>query len=134
MGNRGPSKTPTAILEKRGSWRAKVRNGEPVANVGCEPPSWLNGEALRAWHELEPRLRNMGVVSDIDWRILARYCTYWVLWLKELSKDGRFETDMERYANQLTKMERELGLTPSARASLSVNEPNKQKDKFFRIA
>lgn len=136
MGKRGPQKTPTAILEHRGSWLAKTRKDEPVYKAGdISPPSWLTGEALIVWNDLLPRLKDSNVLTDIDWRLLARYCAYWVMWLKELSKQKaeRCERDLERYANQCYKIERELGMTPASRTSLSVDKKDDKKDGFLRV-
>ncbi len=38
MGKRGPAKTPTRILEQRGSWRANDRPSE--AQLEVDPGSW----------------------------------------------------------------------------------------------
>jgi phage terminase small subunit len=139
MGKRGPKKTPTAKLEARGSWRAGTRKGEPQPGIcdDLKPPEWIKGEALKVWYDLAPKLAKIGVLTEIDKRLLARYCSYWVLWLKALADPARTEIDLDRYANQLGKLERELGLTPSARASLATNVKNdgdndSGKTKYFK--
>lgn len=134
MGKRGPKKTPTAVLENRGSWRAKVRGGEPRPKVSYPPcPEWMSPIAADIWNKLVPDLVNLGVMTELDSFSFGRYCTYAVLWLAELGSDDRKETTLEKYANQLSKIEREFGLTPSSRASLSVKEPEEKKDGYLKI-
>ena len=54
MGKRGPSATPTATLEKRGSWRGRVRKNEPQPGLG-EPlrPSGMSEQACTEWDRLD---------------------------------------------------------------------------------
>lgn len=126
VGKRGPQKTPTAQLKLHGSWRAKTRDGEPLPPDGMpECPSWVTGEARNTWDRLSVDLYEMGVMTKIDNFAFARYCLYGVLWLKELSNPGRTEATLERYANQLNRLEQSFGLTPSSRASLKTEESKK---------
>ena len=124
MGKRGPQKTPTAVLKLHGSRKIEGRKAEPkppAAGPIC--PIWLTGEPRKVWQRITPKLKRMGVVSSIDGFALARYCLYVVLWMAELNKNqGRSELTMNRYANQLNRLEQSFGLTPSARAGLSVDQ------------
>src|SRR3990167_3396955 len=81
MGRRGPPKTPTVILNARGSWRGKTRAGEPHAGV-MSPirPKWLQGDAKAAWEQLIPMLKAIGVVGRVDVFALTRYCKLWARW------------------------------------------------------
>ena len=134
MGSRGPKKTPTAILEKRGSWLAKTRNNEPIAIAEYPPcPDWIKGEALEIWERVTPQLVNMGVMTKLDGFAFSRYCVYSVLWLKELGNPKRNEASLERYANQLARLENAFGLTPSARTGIEVKPELQKKDKFLKI-
>lgn len=144
MGARGPTPTPTAILKLRQSQHAKGRSGEPTAPEGRpdKPRSFSGktGEHRRLWSKLIRLLESMpGVLSTVDGGQLERYCRFFVRWRK-------VELTLEKYTDQgpdlvllndklgpvfsklsreslrldaaLKQIEREFGLTPSARARL----------------
>lgn len=158
MGKRGPAKTPTAVLAARGSWRAKVRDGEPEASGVPVCPDWLNDDAKAVWFRLLPMLTAMSIVGSVDENALARYAQIFARWksceefiakhgqvmpvkdesgqvvgMKEFPQVGR----ASRLADQLLKLEQQFGMTPSARASLAIERPNKNQDndgkaRFFK--
>lgn len=66
MGGR-PAKTPTAILDARGSWRAKTRPSEPkpVARK-LRRPSWVMGPGAKHWDNIAEVLYGMRVTSQSD--------------------------------------------------------------------
>ena len=76
MGKRGPAPTPTAKLEKRGSWRAKTRNDEPEGQSvkSASPPRWISKEGKKIWKKVFPIVSNMGIMKESDITALARYC------------------------------------------------------------
>ena len=83
MGTRGPSPTPTRVLELRGSWRANARPGEPKPDAARpKPPKWLGAEARQAFLYLSRQLDAMGVLTRLDQNALARYVTLWVRYRK----------------------------------------------------
>jgi P27 family predicted phage terminase small subunit len=150
MGQRGPKPTPTAVLEQRGSWRAKNRKDEPVAEGKPRCPQWLTGDAKRVWRQLMPKLHASGVAGEIDRNALARYCQLFVRW-KELeqyiaekgtvypvkNKDG-VTVDMKelphvarasKLADQLLKLEQQFGMTPAARAALASSSDSSESDE-----
>jgi len=156
MGKRGPKKTPTAVLDARGSWRAKIRKAEPVALGQLARPRWLMKEAGAKFKQLAAQLESMNITGQIDTEALARYCDTWAWWRelrKIIKKEGQIYTGIDandntfyktrpeanlalKLAAQLSKMEAEFGLTPAARASVKVNpqtKPNeKLKNRFFK--
>src|SRR5947209_513230 len=72
MGQRGPAPTPTPILDARGSWRAKGRDGEvqlPVKAPTC--PAFLPDEAKDEWKRQCALLPQMGVLAEVDRAALA---------------------------------------------------------------
>lgn len=124
MGLRGPQKTPTATLKLHGSRKIGNRGNEPKVKVSVPScPRWLTGEGRKIWQRLIPQLKKAGVITKLDQFALARYCLYGILWMRELQNPGRTEATLERYANQLNRLEQSFGLTPSARASLSISPP-----------
>ena len=150
MGKRGPPKTPTPILQMRGSWRAKARNGEPQPEPGApEKPLALSAEAERAWDELMPRLEAAGVATEIDGRAFARYCELWATWLDvqaflaksghaHPTKNGKGEVTgvklypqsrlMLQVSEHLLRLEQQFGLTPAARANLATGGATDEDD------
>lgn len=67
MGARGPQPTPTAILEQRGSWRAKSRPGEPrLPATVPDCPERLTGERRQTWEAASELLEEMNVLTVAD--------------------------------------------------------------------
>ena len=147
MGRRGPPPTPTAILKLRGSPLATKRRNlhEPKGPPGkprC--PDWLDADAKVAWRHLIPKLEMMGVLTQIDGNALARYCRLWSRWRTAEAfinkhgemyplKDDRGKvkcfqsfpqvSTANKLAQQLTRLEQEFGMTPSARTRIQVTPP-----------
>jgi P27 family predicted phage terminase small subunit len=146
MGKRGPKRTPKAILEQRGSWLAKYRDGEPGAD-GVIPtkPDWLIDEvAVAEWSRVVPLLADMNVLSSIDGTALAMYCdayadfvSYQQLHQQARTNDLRkvFARLKRQAAEQTMKAAALFGMTPAARTGLNVATPTKtatSKKRFFR--
>ncbi len=134
IGKRGPQPTPTAILEKRGSWRAKTRNSEPVGvsfNCGC--PEWIDDEnAINKWKELSTLLTNLGVLQSTDNDTLARYCFWWGKFVAQ-TKTCHDLSDLNKIESNLKDLGARLGLSPTDRTKISIPEkPTDKKDKFLR--
>ena len=144
MGKRGPAPTPTPILKLRGSNRAtrkrEVAEIKPPAGAP-DRPDWLDDDAKAAWDVLVPMLVGMGVLTRIDGNALARYCRLWSRWRRAetfieskgemypLKNDaGQVKCFQQwpqvavasKLAQQLTRLEQEFGMTPSARARLQL--------------
>lgn len=141
---RGPRPTPTAILAARGSWRAKDRPNEPVAErtTPAMPAMVMDEVAVAMWDNLVPMLDDMGVLTMSDGNALARYCCLYSKWfraeefLKKKTtltypvRDGNgnvrgFKPWPEaklvlEYAGALLRLEQEFGLTPSARTTIDT--------------
>lgn len=142
MGKRGPTKTPTAIIKARGSWRAKTRDAEPeVAEPLVElPPAWLtNDDALECWHRLRPLL---GWMRATDTNIFARYCDTWGRYRQRcIELAGAVVTEQKesldarvaKLAELLLRMEAQIGLTPSARTGVKVDEKPRDNKKIRLI-
>ena len=152
MGERGPARTPTRVLALRGSWRAKTRALEPEPPPGrprC--PRWLAREAKRVWRDLLPQLDRMGLLARCDRLALARYCQMWAKWREceewmsehgdvypEKDAEGRVVGLREyphvarsiRLSEALLRLEKQFGLTPSARAGLDVPQRPPEMDVF----
>lgn len=161
MGKRGPPKTPTVILSRRGSWRAKDRPNEAEFEATVPRcPVWLRAHAKEVWEEIVPNLAAVpGLLKAIDRNALSRYCQTWAKWREcedFLAKHGNVYpvknssgevTDFKQYPQvniaiklqtQLEKTEMQFGMTASARASLSVDSvepsPADVSDRLIREA
>jgi len=135
MGKRGPQKESTQKLRNRGSNLAKEREGEPSGgDFTGTCPDWIEDRAKAKWFELVPRLKNAGLLTDLDEDVVARYCVWWddYITLKEASPCAY--CDLARCEQQLQKLGSKLGLSPSDRAGLCVSD-NKgvKKDKTYSI-
>lgn len=150
MGKRGPRPTPTKLLQLRGS---KLATKDRLAKEAQGPeglpekPEWLDELAGRAWDYLVPLLQQMGVLTRIDGHALSRYCKLWSRWREAeafIAKHGLMYplkddagqpkcfqpwpqvSIANKLAQQLTRLEQEFGMTPSARSRLTLATPVKQ--------
>ena len=102
---------------------------------------WLDADAKKVWRQVVPPLRAMGVLTRIDGKAVARYCTSWVRWRRAIEfirehgevyplKDdaGKIRYLQQfpqvaiasRLALELTRLEQEFGMTPASRTRISV--------------
>lgn len=126
MGLRGPQPLPTAILKLRGSRRAKARAArEPAIDAGApELLDALTAEESAEWARLVAHLAVLGVTTLVDGRALARLCRD-AVWMRRLVEARTACDDVEAaiwidrridaVAARMLAIEREYGLTPSAR-------------------
>lgn len=137
----GPRKTPTALALVRGNpGRRPLPKNEPKPPplLDHEPPEYLADIAKDEWRRVCPLLAAVGLMSKIDVAVLAAYCGSYAELVEATEKQrgrttiiqskrtGNFyqspfvsmiktsRADMVRYAS-------ELGMTPSARASMDIN-------------
>ncbi len=151
MGRRGPVRTPTRILELRGSPLARGRaETEPRPPAGApQKPADLPAEGARLWDELVPALEASGLLARVDGGALGRYCRLYAVW-KELDrflaesghahplKDGRGNVVGVRaypqvrlllqVSEHMLRLEQHYGLTPAARAHLVSGAPGPDED------
>jgi len=143
MGKRGPRRTPTRILQIRGSTLANSRRDPDVPTGAPVCPDWIDEGAQDCWRQLVPQLEAVGLLSQIDANALARYCVAWSHWvaaekfLKQYGttypikdKDGNIKnfghfpqvTQSSRFAEQCRRLEAEFGMTPAARSGLDTSQ------------
>ena len=135
----GPKPTPTAILEQRGSWRAKDRTHEPVPDLpdGLTPPAGLTGKPLSIFLELGPRLIGVGLLTVADLPTFSRYCRLYVAWENAYDLIGE-EPDrsavltLAKLDEMLRKLEANFGLSPADRTGISVEKKTDGKSRFFK--
>lgn len=156
MANPGRRPTPLKILEKRGSWRAKLNPLEPRPEPGRPScPKWISPAAKKAWRHLLPLMEPMGILTKVDRDALTRYVTTWAQWrdmIEFIDKNGviyplkKFnaatgEMDIISFktfpqvkialalSEQLSRLEQSFGLTPSARSRIQALVNGKSKDE-----
>ena len=146
----GTKPQPTALkLLKGNPGRRKLPRREPKPDPSMPVcPTWLDPVAKRQWAKLAPELNRMGVLAKIDGNLLARYCQTWSQWRKMIewvqkhgettpikSEEGRVtghkrnpQTEIAKgLSEMLTRLEPELGMTPSGRTRLEVSTKPKPK-------
>ena len=156
MGRPGPRPQPTIVKLARGNpGKRPLNRHEPTPSADAvKPPSWLVGPALAKWRELVQLLTSVRLLTNADVGPLARYCDTWSWWRKcreEIERDGDVMTIRDRdgnptyhqqhprvsiankLASQLAALEKEFGLTPSARTTLHAkpDSPTDDLSEFF---
>jgi P27 family predicted phage terminase small subunit len=138
----GPKPTPTAVLERRGSWLAKTRPDEPqpAPVTDLAPPAGLKGRAKKLWKEMAPRLIASGVLRDADVPAFTRYCQVYAAWeiamaAVEDGGDRQAILNLSKLGDMLRKLEANFGLTPADRTGIKVEQPaTDDKARFFAKA
>ena len=151
MGKRGPPKQPTKLKIIRGNpGRQKLNKAEPEPPADkISPPPWLAGSSLERWNEVVPMLTDVGVMTNADVGIIARYCVaheLYLIYLAEVRAGGDritgFNADgsvkyqqvappatlMNKYHEFMLRVEQEFGMTASARSGLVTNKEPVVKD------
>ena len=142
---RGPAPTPTSILRKRGSWRANARKEEPTLPGLSDPPpapDWLSAEAAKRWGDLAAEVTGMGVMAQVDTIALGMLAEAMADYFSASAKvkaKGFYARGDDSKPNpalaasrtcreQVIKICKEFGLTPSSRARVKVGSNQTQDD------
>ena len=137
MAGKGPAKTPTAILEKRGSRLVRDRQAEPVYNgiQNLRMPVGFGYHAKKIWHRLLPMLAAQGVLTDADLAGFERYCFLWQAW-KDIIKTKPLDINkLMKIESGFSKLEQQFGLTPASRPNVKANKVGKEDKtkRFFKV-
>lgn len=140
MGKRGPKPTPTAVLEKRGSWRAVERDGEPVPDgldAPPDPPKGMTGRAAEVWRDSAARMVGIGTLTEEDLATFERYCRAYALWTKKAEEADAADEITEGMTkalvnldNQLRRLEAAFGKNPADRSAIKLPEKRRTNDPF----
>jgi P27 family predicted phage terminase small subunit len=146
---RGRPPKPTELKKLAGNpGKRPLNENEPKPKpVLPKKPTHLPAEAARFWREHVPRLVELGVVTEVDGPALAMMATHYALAreaAKVLKRDGILVLDergLERKHPLLQVMRDnsaafrayavQFGLTASARARLTIAEPEEADEEFF---
>lgn len=156
----GPPRTPTPILEARGSWLAKERaQTEPKPRSGSPAcPKWLSKQARTIFRATCRELEAMRTLAKSDWAVIARYSDMTIRFLAAVEfldkygstyplkdAEGKLRCMQQfpqvaiyhKLATCLLKIEQELGLTPASRSRIQVagrqDAPGDTKARFFKV-
>src|SRR5438034_3763310 len=146
-GSGGNGAKPTAVKKLQGNpGKRRLNKSEPTAKI-CEPlmPQGLSVEAQEEWRRMVPTLLKMRVLTEVDGKALAAYCSCYALWMlaeKEIAQYGptirnefgykvnpavRVRSDALR---QMKSFLIEFGLTPASRSKLSLSNASDSVDPF----
>lgn len=162
MGERGPKPLPTEVLERRGSWRAKLRKGEPQYEVArLEVAPTTRDRAAAELARVADAMAQAGVSTRADALAWMQFCDVVEQYLaaRELLSrpDGSLDPQalvavsekgsvyqhpavgiLNKCREQMMRFFGEFGLTPSARVGLTVGgkqeEQGDAKRRFFKQA
>lgn len=133
----GENRTPKRVLEKRGSWRAKIRGDEPAMPPGaCRNPADLPVKPGVIAADIMRYLSGMGLLAACDEGIVARYA--WIesrarktaRWLEKYPDHENFsdrEARLIKLSAEARQLEKVLGLGAAHRANLS-GQPSNELD------
>ena len=121
-----------------------------------KPPIWLDAVGKKEWNRVAKELEELNILTNVDIAALGMYCdaySKYQLATEKINKEGMFieytnkagATNMiehpavkaqVKYADLIKKLCSEFGLTPSARAKITLpkQEENKEEtleDKLF---
>jgi len=157
MGQRGPRPTPKEVLKLRGSWRGDLNPESPPTIPGRPPaPAILSSRAKTIWNNTCDILERIGVLSCADIDMLTMYCItldHLVTCERVIQRDGmtyefenaqgavtireRPEVKLEKeYIRIASRLAAEFGLSPSARARVTVETPvtpSEDVEQFFKV-
>lgn len=139
MGKRGPQKTPSAVLEKRGSWRSKARKDEPIYDLAGDfsVPKELTAEGKKLWRKILPMVIGQGVLTQADIASFTRYCIYWQMWKRLIANPESSVAEIMKLETAILKLEQQFGLTPASRPNIKadnqVGDKDESKKNYFKV-
>ena len=111
-----------------------------------EKPADMTQSAGLMWDRVVPQLEAAGILAEVDYSILRRYCETWALYFeaqKDIEMNGEWQTTKNgylqmtpaaiarsRHASDLTKLEGKLFLNPYSRKSLKIVDPSQVELDF----
>lgn len=152
MGSRGPRKQPSNVVKLKGNpGKRAVNKREPKPNEAVPScPDFVTGVARAEWERVTPHLAAVGLLTQIDQASLAGYCQAYQRWVDAERTIAKFGTIVKtpngfpvispavsianKAMDQMLRFAREFGMTPSARSSIQLPEPQQKADpaeEFF---
>jgi P27 family predicted phage terminase small subunit len=139
MGRRGPTPTPTGVKLRNGETRpSRVNRMEPLPRHGApQMPRGMDEAAQKVWRRVVREMRGSDVIVGADADVLRCYCEAVSRYAQAaelyaassplMRRDGELVKNplhqvVRDNADQVRLFARELGLSPSARAGLHVQQ------------
>lgn len=148
-GQRGPARTPTAILEARGSEIKRPNEPKPQV-VAPQCPKWVSRKARKHWAEVSQMLADLGVMTTMDRVEVGLLVDYILKYLEAkaiVEKDGQIAYSengnpymhpavaaMMGWGKRIEDLCKQNGMTPAARSNVTAAKPqgNDGKSRFFQ--
>ncbi|HSW42473.1 MAG TPA: phage terminase small subunit P27 family [Patescibacteria group bacterium] len=139
MGRRGPAPTPTRVKRLRGETRPSrlnLREPMPAPDVPRMPPD-MDADAKAVWRRVLRHMRQTGVIRAADADVLRCYCEAVSRYAAAARlyaqtgpltrRDGNLVKNplhqvARDNADEVRQFARELGLSPSARVGLRIDQ------------
>jgi phage terminase small subunit len=120
---RGKPPKPTVLKLITGNpGHRPINQNEPKPKAGCTKPSFLDEAASAVWDEFAPELIRVGLLTEADRLTFGRLCVLAAQIIRQPVVDPNKDREFRLRCS-------EFGMTPTARARLSVNVGNKSKDQ-----
>jgi len=130
MSRRAWKPTRLKVLENT-IHKERLNPNEPQPKVvEQKPPKDLDRDARRVWRKIEPKLRQLGLLTEVDGDALGILCQIrarlvqihkLIEGTEDMAVRTKLMADERRYNNQFRQYAKEFGLTPAGRVGLSVN-------------
>ena len=151
MGRRGPKAKKAELEIIQGNPTQRAPKQAPKRRiVNLKPPIKLTRQAAKIFRDTCTELEVMNLLSNVDANLVARYAIELAEYFEcqkviEAEGYGTLKTGLKgteyfvyhpevterkNLRTSLAKMERELGLTPNARAALQVATDDEEDDGF----
>lgn len=151
MPRRGPGRTPTKILQMRGSHRGVSRADEiqPKTMQAFRCPRGLDKESREEWKRVTTELKALGIIAEFDRSMLIALCQSWsdyVRFRETVLKKEIYKTDggyiqqhpavilAGKALDKYIKLAKEFGMSPSSRAGLTGGKTGKGNDLDDELA
>lgn len=153
MGERGPKKQPSNLVDLRGNpGKREVNKNEPkpkVSNEVPKPPKHVGKHGKKIWRKLAPELHRLGLLTEIDLQQFELYCYNYNLFMEarislESSDKLYYTTDkggmskrpeieiINKAVITMDRIGKNFGLDPSSRTTLKVS-PKEKENKLLKF-
>lgn len=141
-------KVPTAVLEKRGSWRAKIRKEPEYSKDVPEPPKHLDKLGLMELENQTKQLHARQLMSKSFQTALGLFCSAYSdyqnaiayiekegMYLVKTTRDGSYDVINPAFKvkdtafQQMYKIGKEFGFAPASNASIFPSESKSDQKK-----
>lgn len=135
---------PNNLTKKELYRRKKNEDSLQISAAHISPPAWLSVSAKKEFNLLKALFSETTLLTDADVNLMAVYCDTLIDYQAAVRSTQKHRTikgrinpmlrEKQKLAPLLEKLGNELGLSPSARASLAINKPEPEEDdddEFF---